>query len=590
MPDHTKKRLKRGKRKHGNAATTAQPVAEPELATSQAEMEQAVVVPPETDATAVDAQPSAEAPAAAGEQPNKKAKKGPFGGVEVEKHEAVVSGIMSRVGFDTLELSQQTSKVIAEMGYQQMTEVQARTIPQLLTGRDVLGAAKTGSGKTLAFLIPSLELLHRAKFMPRNGTGVIVISPTRELAMQIYAVARDLMQHHSQTHGLVMGGANRRTEADKLVKGVNLLVATPGRLLDHLQNTTSFVYRNLACLVIDEADRILEIGFEEEMRQIIKLLPKDRQTMLFSATQTTKVEDLARLSFKRTPLYVGIDDQGSTSTREGLEQGYCVVPSAQRFLLLFTFLKKNLNKKVMVFFSSCNSVKYHAELLNYIDIPVTDIHGKQKQQRRTTAYFDFCQAEKGILLCTDVAARGLDIPAVDWIIQYDPPDDPKEYIHRVGRTARGKSGKGRALLLLLPEELGFLSYLKAAKVPLNEYEFPTSKLANVQSQLEKLVEKNYYLHQSAKDAYRSYLLSYNSHQLKTIFNVHALDLAAVGKSFGFARPPRVTLNLESKASHTRKQNGQAGGDYKRKKPGHAFSASNPYGKKPAGDSRQFARI
>ena len=119
--------------------------------------------------------------------------------------------------------------------------------------------------------------------------------------------------------------------------------------------------------------------------------------------------------------------------------------------------------QVMVFFSSCNSVKYHAELLNYIDIPVTDIHGKQKQQRRTTAYFDFCQAEKGILLCTDVAARGLDIPAVDWIIQYDPPDDPKEYIHRVGRTARGKSGKGRALLLLLPEELGFLSYLKASR-------------------------------------------------------------------------------------------------------------------------------
>lgn len=146
--------------------------------------------------------------------------------------------------------------------------------------------------------------------------------------------------------GLVMGGANRRSEADKLNKGVSLLVSTPGRLLDHLQNTTGFVYRNLACLVIDEADRILEIGFEEEMRQIIKLLPRDRQTMLFSATQTTKVEDLARLSFKRTPLYVGIDDQGSTSTREGLEQGYCVVPSAQRFLLLFTFLKKNLNKKV----------------------------------------------------------------------------------------------------------------------------------------------------------------------------------------------------------------------------------------------------
>lgn len=588
MSDAVKKQLKkRGKRKHGSTPLTA-PAAE--LATSQAAADtNGAVEPPTTDAQDASLQQIPHVQEAEKQLPNKKAKKNGSGSIEMEKHEAVVSGIMSSIGFDSLEISDQTTKAIAEMGYQQMTEVQARTIPQLLTGRDVLGAAKTGSGKTLAFLIPSLELLHRAKFMPRNGTGVIVISPTRELAMQIYSVAQDLMKHHSQTHGLVMGGANRRSEADKLVKGVSLLVSTPGRLLDHLQNTTGFIYRNLACLVIDEADRILEIGFEEEMRQIIKLLPRDRQTMLFSATQTTKVEDLARLSFKRTPLYVGIDDQGSTSTREGLEQGYCVVPSAQRFLLLFTFLKKNLNKKVMVFFSSCNSVKYHAELLNYIDIPVTDIHGKQKQQRRTTAYFEFCQAEKGILLCTDVAARGLDIPAVDWIIQYDPPDDPKEYIHRVGRTARGKSGKGRALLLLLPEELGFLPYLKAAKVPLNEYEFPTSKLANVQSQLEKLVEKNYYLHQSAKDAYRAYLLSYNSHQLKSIFNVHTLDLKAVGKSFGFTAPPRVTLNLESKASHTRKQ-GQAGADYKRQKSGHAFSANTPYGKKNSGDQRQFARI
>lgn len=445
--------------------------------------------------------------------------------------------------------------------------------------------------QTLAFLIPCAELLHRARFMPRNGTGAVVISPTRELALQIYGVAHDLMKYHSQTHGIVMGGANRRTEAEKIIKGVNLLVSTPGRLLDHLQNTKGFVFRSLACLVIDEADRILEIGFEEEMRQIIKILPKERQTMLFSATQTTKVEDLARLSFKHAPLYVGVDDGRSVATREGLEQGYCVVPADKRFLLLFTFLKKNLNKKVrrtcarahwldgggrggaagwgaywlrsssstacrqaclcgvafappatagrtagrrlwqlalpkqacarraarsvmqagrplhpvmrpcgrkriihckhacmasaapkltclrppsaarvrarmqvMVFFSSCASVKYHAELLNYIDIPVKDIHGKQKQQKRTTTFFEFCQADKGILLCTDVAARGLDIPAVDWIIQFDPPDDPREYIHRVGRTARGRDGRGRALLLLMPEELGFLKYLKDAKV------------------------------------------------------------------------------------------------------------------------------
>ncbi|KAF8064587.1 has1 [Scenedesmus sp. PABB004] len=526
--------------------------------------------------------------------------KGQGAALEVEKHTAQVSGIMSDTRFDSLQLSAATAAGVADMGYTTMTEVQVRGAhhPALLTGRDVLGAARTGSGKTLAFLIPAVELLHRAKFMPRNGTGAIVIAPTRELALQIYGVARDLMKGHSQTHGLVMGGANRRAEAEKLVKGVSLLVATPGRLLDHLQNTRGFVFRSLAVLVIDEADRILEIGFEEEMRQIVKVLPKERQTMLFSATQTTKVEDLARLSFKNRPLYVGVDDSRTTATREGLEQGYVVVPADKRLLLLFTFLKKNLAKKVMVFFSSCNAVKYHSELFNYIDIPVRDIHGKQKQAKRTATFFEFCQADKGILLCTDVAARGLDIPAVDWIIQYDPPDDPKEYIHRVGRTARGRDGRGRALLMLMPEELGFLKYLKAAKVPLNEYEFPLNKLAGVQGQLERLVAKNYYLHQSARDAYRSYILSYNSHALKDIFNVHTLDLQAVAKSFGFSGPPRVSLNIESKAAHGRRaaKGGAGAADYRRAKPkaargsGHAFSAANPYGVRAAGDTRQLARF
>ncbi|GAQ90345.1 DEAD-box ATP-dependent RNA helicase family protein [Klebsormidium nitens] len=507
-----------------------------------------------------------------------------------------VEGIMSSSAFASVELSENTRNAIKEMGFENMTEVQARTIPQLLTGRDVLGAARTGSGKTLAFLVPAVELLYHAKFMPRNGTGVVVISPTRELAMQIYGVAKDLMKFHRQSHGIVMGGANRRAEAEKLTKGVNLLIATPGRLLDHLQNTKGFVFKNLQCLVIDEADRILEIGFEEEMRQIIKLLPKERQTVLFSATQTTKVEDLARVSFKKAPLYVGVDDGRANATVEGLEQGYCIVPSEKRFLLLFTFLKKNLKKKVMVFFSSCNSVKFHSELLNYIDLPVLDIHGKQKQQKRTSTYFEFCNAEKGILCCTDVAARGLDIPAVDWIIQFDPPDDPKEYIHRVGRTARGAGGSGRALLFLTPEEIPFLRYLKGAKVPLNEYEFPENKVANVQSQLERLIEKNYYLHQSAKDAYRSYLLAYNSHSMKDTFNVHRLNLQAVATSFGFSVPPKVNLNLDSNAAKFRKQRKSTGllpGMDKpkgRSKSGHTFSATNPYGKRAETDKRQFTRI
>ncbi|KAL8045178.1 hypothetical protein ABFX02_08G096000 [Erythranthe guttata] len=470
------------------------------------------------------------------------------------------SGIMSSEAFSVLPISEPTMNAIKDMGFIYMTQIQARGIPPLLEGKDVLGAARTGSGKTLAFLVPAVELLHHIRFTPRNGTGVVIICPTRELAIQTHAVAKDLLKYHSQTLGLVIGGSARRGEAERIVKGVNILVATPGRLLDHLQNTKGFIYKNLKCLIIDEADRILEANFEEEMKQITKILPKARQTALFSATQTKKVEDLARLSFQTTPVYVDVDDGRKRVTNEGLQQGYCVVPSARRFILLYSFLKRNLSKKVMVFFSSCNSVKFHSELLKYIQIDCFDIHGKQKQQKRTSTFFDFCKAEKGILLCTDVAARGLDIPAVDWIVQYDPPDEPKEYIHRVGRTARGEGAKGNALLFLIPEEVQFLKYLKAAKVPVKEYEFDQKKLANVQSHLEKLVSNNYYLNKSAKDAYRSYILAYNSHSMKDIFNVHRLDLQALAASFCFTSPPKVNLNIDSNASKFRQKSRRIEGD------------------------------
>lgn len=507
-------------------------------------------------------------------------------GGEVEKMEkkkkkelSSGTGIMSDDSFFSLPLSEPTKNAIKDIGFTNMTQIQARSIPPLLEGKDVLGAARTGSGKTLAFLVPAVELLYHVRFTPRNGVGVIIICPTRELAIQTHAVAKDLLKYHSQTLGLVIGGAARRTEAERLAKGVNLLVATPGRLLDHLQHTKGFVYKNLKCLMIDEADRILEDNFEEEMKQIIKILPKERQTALFSATQTKKVEDLARLSFQSTPVYIDVDEARRKVTNDGLKQGYCVVPSARRFELLYSFLKRYQSKKIMVFFSSCNSVKFHSELLRYIHIDCLDIHGKQKQNKRTSTFFDFCKAEKGILLCTDVAARGLDIPAVDWIVQYDPPDDPKEYIHRVGRTARGEGAQGNALLFLIPEELQFLRYLKSEKVPVKEYEYSEKKLANVQSHLERLVANVYYLNKSAKDAYRSYIMAYNSHSMKDVFDVHRLDLQAVAKSFCFSCPPKVNL-IDSNASKHRKKMRRVEG---------RFSEGNPYGRRSGDDTRQFVR-
>lgn len=433
------------------------------------------------------------------------------------------------------------SRLLKCIPFETMTEIQAKSIPPLLEGEDLIGAAKTGSGKTLAFLVPIIEHLSQLKLNHKAGTCAIVISPTRELAMQIFRVLKQLMKDMSQTFGLLTGGMDKKDEANKLAKGVNIVVATPGRLLDHLQNTERFNFSNLKCLVIDEADKILDIGFEEDMKKILRMLPQHRQTMLFSATLSAKTNDLIQLAIKPNAVRIGVEEKADDATVTGLEQGYVVVKSENRFLILYTFLRKNKKKKMMVFFSSCDAVKFYNELLNYIELPVMALHGKQKQSVRTRTYTQFCNMQGGTLLCTDVAARGLDIPNVDWIVQYDPPDDPKEYIHRVGRTARGLGTSGNALLLIRPEEVGFLKYLKKAKVPMQEYELSWNKVANIQPQLEKLVAKNYALNISAKEAFRSYVRAYNSHSLKIIFDTNTLDLVAVSRSFGLENPPPVDL-------------------------------------------------
>jgi len=446
-------------------------------------------------------------------------------------------------------VSERTLDAIEAMGFTNMMEIQAKSIPVALAGKDVLGSARTGSGKTVAFLLPIVELICvKLKFKPHNGTGCLIIAPTRELATQIFETLEKLMDKHTPTYGLIIGGENRKIEVKKLEHGVNILVATPGRLLDHLQNTENFMVKNLKCLVIDEADEVLDQGFEEDMKKIIKLLPKERQTMLFSATQTKKVEDLARISLKKSQLVeVSVDDNRKVATRDLLEQGFVLCESDKRFNFLYTFLRKCIKgkKKVMVFFSTCLAVQFHDELLNYIDTPVISIHGKMKQNKRRIAFNEFRNKSSAVLLCTDVAARGLDIPEVDWIVQYDPPEDAKTYIHRVGRTARGVDSAGKALLVLRPDELIFLQHLKHAKVPVQEFEFSWNKIKNVQSQLEELVGKNHFLNVRARDAFKSYVRGYAAHQLKDCFDKDKLDLAKVAKCFGLKVAPFVDLAVSS---------------------------------------------
>ncbi|XP_041988932.1 ATP-dependent RNA helicase DDX18-like [Aricia agestis] len=440
---------------------------------------------------------------------------------------------------------------LLEHGFERPTRIQFQVLPHMLLGRDLIGAAETGSGKTLAFLIPTIENLLKCGMKRKDGMGCLIISPARELSLQIYEVLKKLLTHIDLSHILLVGGEKKLKEVACLKKGVNIVVGTPGRLLDHIQNTTLFC-GNLKHLILDEADKLLESGFEKHLTGILKKLPKKRQTALFSATIDEKVQNLARVALKPDATIVSVkNDKQPTATR--LQQGYFLCPIEKRICWLYKMLKKCKKFKVMVFFSSCKSVDYHYEFFKvHCKAPVLSIHGKQSQPRRKETYQNFVDAEKGVLFCTDVAARGLDIPAVNWIIQFDPPTDIKDYIHRVGRTARGLSSVGNAVILLRPEEEVFIDYLKREKVYLDKYNFDEPS-GEVQDMLENLISRDGTLKVLARKAYLSYLRCYKKHPLCKIFNIKNMDLKLAAKGFGFLEQPHVDFLKTTKHQKTKKE-------------------------------------
>uniref|UniRef100_A0A8C2JC28 ATP-dependent RNA helicase n=1 Tax=Cyprinus carpio TaxID=7962 RepID=A0A8C2JC28_CYPCA len=367
------------------------------------------------------------------------------------------------VKFSDFPLSKKTLKGLHEGQYRQPTEIQRQTIGFALQGRDVLGAAKTGSGKTLAFLIPVLECLYREQWTAMDGLGALIISPTRELAYQTFEVLRKVGKNHEFSAGLVIGGKDLKDESEKIHR-TNIIICTPGRLLQHMDETATFHASDLHMLVLDEADRILDMGFADTLNAIIENLPKTRQTLLFSATQTKSVKDLARLSLKN-PEYVWVHEQAKFSTPATLEQNYVVCELHQKVNMLFSFLRSHLKKKIIVFFACCKEVQYLFRVFCRLrpGISVLALHGKQQQMKRVEVYNDFVRKTSAVLFATDIAARGLDFPAVNWVLQFDCPEDANTYIHRVGRTARYKEG-GEALLVLLPsEEKGMIAQLQDKK-------------------------------------------------------------------------------------------------------------------------------
>ncbi|KAF3691363.1 putative ATP-dependent RNA helicase DDX10 [Channa argus] len=443
------------------------------------------------------------------------------------------------VKFSDFPISKKTLLGLQAAQFRQPTEIQRQTIGFALRGKDVLGAAKTGSGKTLAFLIPVLECLYRQQWSSMDGLGALIISPTRELAYQTFEVLRKVGKNHEFSAGLIIGGKDLKSESER-IHHTNIVICTPGRLLQHMDETATFHASNLQMLVLDEADRILDMGFADTLNAIVENLPNSRQTLLFSATQTKSVKDLARLSLK-DPEYVWVHEKAKFSTPATLEQSYVVCELHQKVNMLYSFIRSHLKKKIIIFFACCKEVQFLFRAFCRLrpGIPVLALHGKQQQMKRVEVYNDFLRKQNAVLFATDIAARGLDFPAVNWVLQFDCPEDADTYIHRVGRTARYKEG-GEALLLLLPsEEKGMLSQLEEKKVPINKIQVNPEKLQNVQQKLEAFLAQEKEQKERAQRCFVSYLRSIYLMKNKEVFDVFKLQIHEYALSLGLAVAPRV---------------------------------------------------
>ena len=422
-----------------------------------------------------------------------------------------------------------------------MTDIQAKAIPLALQGHDILGAAKTGSGKTLSFIIPVLENLYRLQHVGADaGLGALILSPTRELAIQIFDVLRKIGKHgHMFAAGLLIGGKSLEAEREALTR-MNILVATPGRMLQHLSQTAAFNVDDLKMLVLDEADRILDMGFQKDVDAIVEYLPKQRQTMWFSATHSRKVSARARLSLQ-DPEYISVHAEDKSATPKGLTQNYIICPIEEKMDTLWSFIQSSKKSKILCFFSSAKTVRFVYESFRHMQpgIPLLHIHGRQKQGARLDVTSKFSAAKNSCLFATDVAARGLDFPAVDFVIQVDCPDDVDTYIHRVGRTAR-YNREGRGVLFLAPsEEEGMLKRLEQKKVPIELINVRQKKKTSIKEQLQNMNFKDPAIKYLGQKAFMTHVKSLYLQKDKEVFKLKEYDLEAYATSLGLPGTPRI---------------------------------------------------
>ncbi len=351
--------------------------------------------------------------------------------------------------FKDFQLHPDLLKAVSEMGFEKPTPIQAKSIPKAVEGADILGSAQTGSGKTVAF---SLPLLHRLMLVsPQKGqreVRAVILAPVRELAAQVEAVLNDCGRHTGLRVALIIGGASWHNQVKALKAGADIVVATPGRLLDHMRNNRQFRLDSVRFLVLDEADRMLDMGFLPEVQQILKAIPTTRQTLMFSATIPAPIERLVR-GFMKDPVRVQIDPPHKPA--EGIRQAVYPVSEAQKYDLLFTLLEDMSVKSALVFTGTKRRADIVEGYLRRKKISAAAIHSDLSQSARTKTLDQFRDQKVRILVATDIAARGLDIRHVSHVFNYDVPSYAEDYLHRIGRTARVFT-VGDAITLMAPSD------------------------------------------------------------------------------------------------------------------------------------------
>ncbi|XP_053097016.1 ATP-dependent RNA helicase DDX55 [Pangasianodon hypophthalmus] len=440
---------------------------------------------------------------------------------------------------------------LKKLGFIYMTPVQSACIPLFMSNKDVAAEAVTGSGKTLAFVIPLLEiLLKREEKLKKMQVGALIITPTRELAIQISEVVGQFLEEFPQFRQiLLIGGSNPIEDVEKFkTNGANIVIGTPGRLEDMFRRKADGLdlascVKALDVLVLDEADRLLDMGFEASLNTILGYLPKQRRTGLFSATQTQELEKLVRAGL-RNPVRITVKEKGVAATSvqktpARLSNYYTICRTEDKFNTLVAFLRQHKHEKQLVFFSTCACVEYFGRALEVFikNVTILCIHGKMKD-KRNKIFSEFRELKSGILVCTDVMARGIDIPDVNWVLQYDPPSSASSFVHRCGRTAR-IGNRGNALVFLLPMEQSYISFLSInQKCPLQPY--PRVKdVVDVLPKLKALALGDRAVFERGMKAFVSFVQAYAKHECSLIFRLKDLDFAALARGFALLRMPKM---------------------------------------------------